>query len=125
MTFDPKDYVRTNFPQTEARLGHPMRDVGARLTRENYYASVKRRVRRNKVVGLLGALGLLVLIGGLIIGLWLLASWYLMIGIGIAHAEWWHTIPTMSFHAALLIDIFIGGWIGGQVTVSRALSKKK
>lgn len=123
MSFDPKDYVHTQFPRTEARLG----GAEARRARVTaaYLSALRKDARRSRVQNTVKVFGLLVLIGGLIIGLWLLASWYLMIGIGIAHAEWWHTIPTMSFHAALLIDIFIGGWIGGQVTVSRALSKKK
>lgn len=123
MTFDPKDYVRTNFPQTEARLREPG-ERQARVTAA-YLSSLRRDARRSKVQSIFKVFAYLVLISILMVGLWLLASWYLMLGIGIAHAEWWHTIPTMSFHAALLIDIFIGVWIGFQIAVSKAASKKK
>ena len=32
--------------------------------------------------------------------LWLLGSWSLMLTVGIAHLDWWHLVPVMSFQVA-------------------------
>lgn len=64
-------------------------------------------------------LGLLVLVGGLF-AVWLLGAWWLMLGVGIAHRDWWHLMPTMSFHAAMILWLFFGGICGGAAALSRS-----
>jgi hypothetical protein len=66
-------------------------------------------------------LGLLVLIGGLV-AVWVVGAWWLMLGVGIAHRDWWPLMPTMSYHAALILWLFFGGVAGIVTGASRAKS---
>jgi hypothetical protein len=45
---------------------------------------------------------------------WLLVAWSLMLTVGVAHHDWWHVIPLMSYHTALAIS-FVGTAIGALV----------
>ena len=55
--------------------------------------------------------------------IWLTTSWWLMVGVGIAHGWWWHQIPTMGFGTALLLGIFFGSMLTGGTTVTYAMAK--
>lgn len=87
-------------------------------------ARALRRQRRSRIRKAAAAAGLVIAVLAVIIGVWLLSSLYLMLGVGIAHLDWWHTMPPMSYQTALLIDIFIGGFIGLQTVFQRSGRKK-
>ena len=74
---------------------------------------------------ILKALLLVAAICAFFTGSWLLTSLYLMVGIGIAHLDWWHAMPTMGYHTALLIDIFLGGFIAMSAASSGAARRRK
>lgn len=43
-------------------------------------------------------------IGCLIFACWLAGAWGTMIVVGVAHASWWHVIPTMGYGTAFALD---------------------
>ena len=52
---------------------------------------------------------------------WLVSAWGEMLTVGVAHADWWHFVPTMSYHTALAISAVIcvfafGAGVAGEVT---------
>ncbi|GIE35942.1 hypothetical protein Ait01nite_089870 [Actinoplanes italicus] len=49
---------------------------------------------------------------------WLLGAWAFMIGVGVAHAEWWPTIPTIGYKASLILGaaFALRGAISGLAT---------
>jgi hypothetical protein len=93
--------------------------------RDDYFASVRKRNGRKKVVRAIKAVAFGLLLVVLLAGSWLWASWWLMLGIGIAHLNWWPAMPTMGYGTALLIDIFIGGWVGIIVATQKISGSKK
>ena len=54
---------------------------------------------------------------------WLLTSWWLMLGIGIAHDNWWHQLPSMGYPTALLLGLLFGSMLTGGATTTYALAK--
>jgi len=57
---------------------------------------------------------------GLAMAGWLVSAWGEMLTIGVAHAQWWHFIPTISFNAALAISAVVcvfafGVGVAGEV----------
>lgn len=35
------------------------------------------------------------------------SAWMMMLVVGIIHAGWWHAVPTMSYHFALVLEFFL------------------
>jgi uncharacterized membrane protein len=74
--------------------------------------SYRSRMRRRGAVTV-GKI-LLVLVGGAL-AVWMLSAWWLMLFVGIAHRDWWPLVPTMSYHAALILSLFTT--VGAGITV--------
>lgn len=54
---------------------------------------------------------------------WLIFGWMLMLEIGVAHRDWWHLLPTMSYHAALAISA-IGVLFGLMIGILKVAVEK-
>jgi hypothetical protein len=80
--------------------------------------------KKDVILEVVTVLGIAAAFIAVLIGAWLLASLWLMLGVGIAHLHWWHAMPSMGYQTALLIDIFIGGWFGMVVAINAGSRRK-
>jgi hypothetical protein len=49
----------------------------------------------------MGKLAVFVALG---IATWLGDAWVIMLNVGIVHRDWWHQVPVMSYHVALIFS---------------------
>lgn len=68
---------------------------------------------------------ILIMAAAIIAGSWLLSAWWMMLGTGIAHRDWWHAVPLMSFHVALILVWFFAGVLSGLATLPALIGSKK
>lgn len=57
-------------------------------------------------------------------GVWFGGAWLLMIGVGIAHRDWWPLMPTLGFRGALPLSFVFGGFAGGLTAVTFVFGRK-
>jgi len=82
------------------------------ITRREKIGAMRIRSRRTRQVAGTARLFALMLLGNFAL------AWVTMISIGIAHRDWWHLVPTMSYGTAFLLTsiLLVAGVVITAVT---------
>jgi hypothetical protein len=60
---------------------------------------------------------------GFMVSMWFTTSWELMLGVGIAHIHWWHSLPPMGFTTALILGFLFDSMLTGGAAMTYAFGK--